>query len=228
MDSQDYRIISVGVDLERDFPVDTIDVGISLRGTHDTRAECTSEYNELLTEVLDALAGAGIPKDKVKNSDFHVSAHTEELYKKDEDGDYYYVTDKLKGYDYSANMSLRMPFDDSDTAKAIWIALTSCGDKVHFSVDFCLDDEDKAKSSLLAEAVAEGRRRADILAAAAGARVTGIHAIEYEYASRGYVRGNMMAPSGAIYKSLESAPNFNPADESISCTVTMQWRMELD
>ncbi len=227
MDSQDHRLVNVDVELERDFPVDTISVTINLEGTHKTREACTNEYNQLLAEVLGALTGAGIPADEVKNSDYHISAHTEELYVKDEDGDYYQATNKLVGYDYSASMSLTRPFADSDDAKAIWVALASCSDAVHFSVDFTLADREAAKSSLLADAVAEGRRRADILAAAAGARVTGIHSISYGYA-RSYARGAMMAPAGnALYKAYESAPNFNPEDQSITCAVQMQWRMEL-
>ncbi|MBQ1839743.1 MAG: SIMPL domain-containing protein [Atopobiaceae bacterium] len=227
MDSQDYRIINVGVDLRRDFPVDTISVSVDLRGTHDTRAECTSEYNRLLREVLDALVGIGIPADEVKNSDFRISAHTEALYAKDEGSDYYYVTNRLMGYDYSANMSLTRPFANSEDAKAIWVALASCSDPMHFSISFCLADMEEAKSSLLAEAVAEGHRRAGILAEAAGAHVTGIHTISYEYAD-GYQMGNMLAPpSAALYKSRESAPDFNPADVSVRCSVQMQWRMEL-
>ena len=122
MDSQDHRLVNVDVELERDFPVDTISVTINLEGTHKTREACTNEYNQLLAEVLAALAGAGIPADEVKNSDYHISAHTEELYVKDEDGDYYQATNKLVGYDYSASMSLTRPFADSDDAKAIWVA----------------------------------------------------------------------------------------------------------
>ena len=227
MDTQDYRIVNVGVDLERDFPVDTISVRIDLRGTHDTREECTNEYNRLLEEVLDALAGIGIPKNEVKNGSFNISAHTEALYAKDEGGNYYYATNRLTGYDYYAKMSLTRPFTDSEDAKAIWIALAGCSDTVHFSISFCLADMEEAKSSLLAEAVAEGRRRADILAGAAGAHVTGIHTISYEYAS-GYQMDNMVAPAGfALRKSYETAPDFNPADERITCAVQMQWRMEL-
>ena len=37
MDSQDYRLVNVDVELERDFPVDTISVTINLEGTHKTR-----------------------------------------------------------------------------------------------------------------------------------------------------------------------------------------------
>ena len=64
-------------------------------------------------------------------------------------------------------------------------------------------------------------------AEAAGARVTGIHSISYGYA-RSYARGAMIAPAGnALYKAYESAPNFNPEDQSITCAVQMQWRIEL-
>ena len=229
MDSQDHRIISIGVELERNVPVDTINVRIDLEGTHDTKAECVNEYNALLKEVRDALVSAGIPADEVKNDDFRITPHTEELYEKDEDGDYYCVTEVVRGYEYTAGMTLERPLTDLDDAKAIWAALVDCGDDVTFSIGFGLGDEDAAKSALLAEAVTKGRRRADTLAAAAGAHVTGIHAIEYDYGRNNYRGGYLAAPSSDFGgSSFDSAPDFNPSDESISCSVRMQWRMELN
>lgn len=228
MDPQDYRLINVGVELTREIPVDTISVSIDLQGTHETRSECTEEYNVLLKEVREALVGAGIPADEIKNDDFRITPHTEELYKKDEYGDYYIATEAVRGYEYTAGMSLKVPFADLDDAKAIWAALTGCGEAVTFTIVFCLADEDAAKCSLLADAVAEGRRRADILAAAAGAHVTGIHTIDYDYGGSihrgGYLRTTADFPSTPF----GAAPDFNPSDEKIECSVRMQWRIELD
>ena len=227
MDPHDHRLINVGVELTREIPVDTISVNIDLQGTHKTRSECTDEYNVLLKEVREALVGIGIPADEIKNDDFRITPHTEELYKKDEDGDYYIVREVARGYEYTAGLSLKLPFADLDDAKAIWAALMSCGEEVTFSIDFCLADEDGAKCALLADAVAEGRRRAEILAAAAGAHITGIHTIDYEYGSSGYRGGYMRTAADFSTAPYGSAPDFNPSDEKIECSVRMQWRMEL-
>ena len=103
-----------------------------------------------------------------------------------------------------------------------------CGGEVEFYISFNLADEDAARSTLLAEAVAEGRKRADVLATAAGASLAGIHTITYEYGrGGGYRYDALCAPSGPSSNPGFSTPDFNPADETIERRVDMQWRLEL-
>lgn len=221
------RLINIGIEIEKDFPIDTIHVAINLEGRKDTKEECTSEYNRLLEAIKDSLEDAGIPRDEIKNGSYRVSTHTERLYVKDEDGDYYVAASELRGYEYSASMTLERPYSD-DEAKRIWIALVECGDDVEFYIRFNLADEDAARSTLLAEAVAEGHKRADVLAAAAGASLAGKHTITYEYGrGGGYRYDALCAPSGPSSNPGFSTPDFNPADETIKCRVDMQWRLEL-
>lgn len=103
------RLINIGIEIEKDFPIDTIHVAINLEGRKDTKEECTSEYNRLLEAIKDSLEDAGIPRDEIKNGSYRVSTHTERLYVKDEDGDYYVAASELRGYEYSASMTLERP-----------------------------------------------------------------------------------------------------------------------
>lgn len=48
------RLINIGIEIEKDFPIDTIHVAINLEGRKDTKEECTSEYNRLLEAIVDA------------------------------------------------------------------------------------------------------------------------------------------------------------------------------
>lgn len=78
--------------------------------------------------------------------------------------------------------------------------------------------------------VSKGERfPADLLrltiAEAAGAKVTGIHGISYEYDDGGYMIAKGCAPAmGGID---DEAPEFNPDDVYVECEVRMQWSMEV-
>ncbi|MBQ6395775.1 MAG: SIMPL domain-containing protein [Atopobiaceae bacterium] len=220
----DSRLLSIGVSLERSFPVDVLNVNVSIHGRRDTENECVEAYNSHLDDVREALSCAGIPTDGIRNSDFNVYAHTEQLFVKD-GGGYYVATTELRGYEFNAHVDAECPAS-TELAKRIWKALVGCGDEVEFSLGFGLKDEDAARSALLEEAVGEGRRRAEILAHSAGAEVTGIHSIEYEY-GEGNRFGRNRLFAMAKDSAAGSAPSFNPADATVDCTVRMQWRMEL-
>ena len=215
------KLINVGVSYGKRFPADLLRVSIELAGHHDEHDECTREYNRMLRQVREALVGIGIPKDEIKNSDFRISVHKKVLYEK-EYGEYFQATSKPDGYDYSARVSLVRDASQEET-KAIWIALCSCADSVQFRFNYGIKDEEALKTTLLTEAVTEGRRRADILAAAAGARVTGIHSISYEFDGGDYRTSAAYAQSSPY----DEAPEFNPEDVYVECAVDMQWAIEV-
>lgn len=215
------KLINVGVSYGKRFPADLLRVSIELAGHHDEHDECTREYNRMLRQVREALVGIGIPKDEIKNSDFRISVHKKVLYEK-EYGEYFQATSRPDGYDYSARVSLVRDASQEET-KAIWIALCSCADSVQFRFNYGIKDEEALKTTLLTEAVTEGRRRADILAAAAGARVTGIHSISYEFDGGDYRTSAAYAQSSPY----DEVPEFNPEDVYVECAVDMQWAIEV-
>lgn len=214
------KLVNIGVTQSKSFPATQLRVNISLSNHHAQRDDCTREYNKLLAEVCDALVAIGIPVEEIKNSDFRVSTHWKTLYKK-EYGDFYAHENVPDGYDYNAQISV-VRDADADEAKAIWKALSGCDEAVHFSFDYALKDEAKLKDSLLADAVKEGRRRAEILAEAAGAKVVGIQSIDYGYEG-GY---GVRACFCECKADFDEAPEFNPEDIVVSCDVRMQWAME--
>lgn len=229
MDANDCRLINVGVEMEKGFPADLIDVDISLSGQYETREECTEAYNDLMSRVRKALEGIGIPDTELKNQRFGVFPHIEQLYKRDDARAGYYVALKeIRGYEFDAQLHLERPYSESE-AGAIWSSLSEFEDGparkgLGFAMEFTLSDFEAAKTALLDDAVKEGRRRAEILAAAADAKVVGIHSISYEHSRSVQMLSNAeyarKAPSG-----LE--PVFNPEDIEVSCSVEMQWEISL-
>ena len=214
------KLVNIGVTQSRSFPANQLRVNVSLSDHRKDRNECTSEYNRLLAEVRDALIGIGIPAEDIKNSDFRVSTHWKTLYKK-EDGSFYVHENVPDGYDFNAQISV-VRDADAEEAKAIWKALSSCDDAVQFSLNYALKNEADLKSSLMADAVKEGRRRAEILAEASGEKISGIRSIDYGY-DGGFGMRACYCESKVMF---DEAPEFNPEDIEVSCDVRMQWAME--
>lgn len=223
--TEEMKLLSIGVTIEEDYPVDVLKATITIKGDRDTKQECAEAYNAHLREVRSELSAMGIPEDDVRNRDFHVRTRVKRLYEKREYDRYYEAATELDGYSFEAHLDVRCEAT-SEMAKRVWTALVRCGDEVAFCLHFYLKDYDAAKKGMLARAVAEGRERADLLAAAAGARVTGIHSIEYEYLPYDNYHESGMYGDASAPISLSDAPEFNPEDISLSCTVQMQWRME--
>lgn len=236
----DQRLISTGVSVEGNFPVDVLKVKISISGERSTKEECAAAYNEHLTGVRTSLVRAGVPERDIRNSSFFVRSNTKTLYVRDDDKEglpkasastqrqldghtYYVAKTVVEGYRYGATVELECD-PSAELPKRIWSALIGCGDEVQFDFKFDVRDKETARSSLLADAVAEGRRRASVLAVAAGAVITGIHSIEHDYTHDRGLQAEFCMRSG---RPTDVAPDFNPSDVTLTCRVQMQWCVAL-
>ncbi len=234
------RLLSIGITVEEDFPVDILRVGITIEGERDTKEECAEAYNEHLRRIRQGLVAAGIPEDDIKNNELAITPRTEKIYTRiesnspayggyglNDDRDYYVATEVLRGHRFDARVNVDCAAEPEMT-KRVWLALAGCGDEVAYFLHFDIKDDVAAKKRLLTRAVFEGKERAEVLAAAAGARIVGIHAIEYEYEPSGVYGGDRMRGVALRAKSTyDDAPDFNPKDITVCCTVQMQWDMEL-
>ncbi len=236
----DQRLISTGVSVEGSFPVDVLKVKVTISGERATKEDCAVAYNEHLTDVRTSLVWAGVPERDIRNSSFFVRGNMKTLYVRDDDqgdlpktgastqkqhdGHAYYVAKTVAdGYRYGATVELECG-PSAELAKRIWAALIGCGDEVQFDFEFDVKDKEAARSSLLADAIAEGRKRASVLAAAAGAAITGIHSIEYDYTHDRDRQAEFLMRSG---RPMDVAPDFNPSDVTLTCRIQMQWRVAL-
>ena len=85
------RLICIGVELEESFTPDELNVVVSLGGEHESREECLAEYNRTMRRLIEALVEAGIPASEIKDGDFELSPHVEDLYRKDTKKDEFYT-----------------------------------------------------------------------------------------------------------------------------------------
>jgi uncharacterized protein YggE len=217
------RIVSVGSTITKSFEADELSVEVTISGRRDTRSKCTSSYNSILRQVRDALNEAGVPEDLVRNSDFKVSPHVEQLYLKEEDEDRYYrASHRIDGYEFEATVNVKVKAE-AHLASPIWVALCSCDEGVSFDFDYELSDRSSRRDELLQEAILEARERAGALAAATAAKLGSIISIKYQY-DGGYGRSSYTASSIRL-GARESAPEFKPEAIEVECSVDTQWEL---
>ncbi|MBF0909712.1 MAG: SIMPL domain-containing protein [Atopobium sp.] len=220
------RTIDVSTNLSTQVPPDTIDVDITIRGTSKIREDCTAKYNVLLQTVKDALEKNGLPASILKNNNYSVSGHEENRYKKDGEGDYYVAEKKLLGYDFHAKLSIKQHLEE-DLVEKIWKALSSCGDKVTFSVEFSIAHNDTIKDNLSVDAIVICRQKANLLAHAAGAKVVGLKHADYDFDRRELM---YKARNHSVFYDSDfenQVPTFDSSDIDIYCYVDTTWEIEL-
>lgn len=221
--SEDLHTVKIETTVKCFIPSNSINVSIDLGSCFATREECVEDYNRLLEIIRKALIDAGIKKEEIKNSEYKVAPHMERAYKKDKDGDYCFAKYKPDGFEYMATMGVRLKISGEEPQR-IWTALNSCGEEVTINIEFAPWDENDVRNELMKEAEKKGRREAELLATAAGSKVKGI--LIMEYTEDRYNRSPYYCCSDISYASAPSAPNFNPEETEISCSVSVIREME--
>lgn len=210
---------------------DQVELDISFYGECDEKDACIAQYNKDIASVLSALEGAGFEQESVKQSGFKVYPHKESVFEKvgDDEDDYYYRTEVVKGYEYESHATVLMDADQELYGNA-WLALLETDGSFSFQFDFRLKDEASVEKELLASAVDQARSRAEILATAAGAKLGGIAGIEHTVRNTfdGYADhflccedSYMSAPSKK-----DMIPDFNPDDITVYCSIDAAWFIE--
>lgn len=220
------RTIDVSSYTGTQVPPDTIDVDITIQGASKTREACTAKYNVLLQTIKDALEKNGLSASILKNNKYSVSGHEVNQYKKDIDGNYYIAEKKIKGYIFRAKLSIKQHFEE-DLVEKIWKALSSCGDKVTFSVEFSIAHNDTIKDNLSVDAIVICRQKANLLAHAAGAKVVGLKHADYDFDRRELM---YKARNHSVFYDSDfenQVPTFDSSDIDIYCYVDTTWEIEL-
>ena len=217
------RIVSVGSTVTKSFEADELSIGVAIDGKRTTRNECTSSYNTLLDQVRNAFISAGVSPELVRNSNFSVRPHLENLYEKEEDGTYYKATQRIEGYEFNADVAVKVE-TAFQLASPIWVALSSCDKEVSFCFTYGLANPDEAKRQLLVEAIENSREEADVLAKASGATLGSVISISHDY--DGGFSERMLGGFAEVPRGTQGgAPEFTPEPIEVECEVNVQWEL---
>ena len=140
-----------------------ISLGISARDQDVLRAQ--QKANEAIAAIRNALAAEGIPEEDISTDYMNIYAL------------YDYSTDQEQVTAYNANSTLAIRVTDLDSAGRLIDAAFSAGANTLNGITFSASDTSLAKAESMKKAVDDAKNRAEILAEAAGLKITGISAI---------------------------------------------------
>ena len=144
------------------------DLAIVTVGVREASADvlvAQAAVNEKIAAIKQALLDAGVQETEINTDSINIYANY----------DYSDNTEVIVGY--TANNSLSVRTTDIDNVGALIDAAFAAGANTLDNVQFTVQDDSEAREQALTKAVEDARRKADVLAAAAGMQVTAIESI---------------------------------------------------
>ena len=144
------------------------DLAIVTVGVREASADvlvAQATVNEKIAAIKQALLDAGGQETEINTDSINIYANY----------DYSDNTEVIVGY--TANNSLSVRTTDIDNVGALIDAAFAAGANTLDNVQFTVQDDSEAREQALTKAVEDARRKADVLAAAAGMQVTAIENI---------------------------------------------------
>ena len=197
--------------VESDLAVVT--VGVREASTDVLVAQST--VNEKIAAIKQSLLDAGAKESEINTDSINIYANY----------DYSDNTEVIVGY--TANNTLSVRTTDIDNVGALIDAAFAAGANTLDNVQFTVQDDSEAREQALTKAVEDARRKAEVLAAAAGLQIASIESIAesgvYTYDSmRNYAADTVMAAeeSGGAGTLVQAAL------VSVDATVSMEFELQ--
>lgn len=192
---------------------DTAIITLGVRETSEDVSEAQAAVSQKLTQVVEKLRALG-----VKDEDIHTSAISiYEDYDSDGFGD-----DTC----YAAQNNISVTLHDIESAGKTIDAVFEAGANSFSDIRFSASDTEAAKKRALELSVESARKKAEVLAAASGMRITGIRSVTEQGADAygNYYERNSL--DVAMEKAAEAAttPVFSEQIQ-VSATVTVEYSM---
>lgn len=136
---------------------------------------------------------------------------------------------RLMGYRYTHRMKLEFPVDDKLLGKLLYRLAHSHG-APELSIEYTVADPEAVKNELLADAVSDSRKKAEVLSRAAGVTLKSIQLIDYSWSEISIVSRPMndMAMLAPMCREADESysVDIEPDDIDLTDTVTVVWTIE--
>ena len=190
-------------------------VTVGVQETSKDVLEAQSTVNEKIAAIKQALLDAGVEESSVNTDSINIYANY----------DYSDNTEVIVGY--TARNSLSVRTTDMDNVGSLIDAAFAAGANTLDNVQFTVQDDTQAREQALTMAVEDARRKADVLASAAGLQVASIERISEGGVSvydsmRNYAADTVMAAeeSGGAGTLVQAAL------VSVDATVSMEFELQ--
>lgn len=186
------------------------------RPTYDAVVKLSTAMTELLRISLTKL---GFDKKDIRTSYFDIGPDYEEY--TDEQGE---QKQRCVGYKYTHGMHLDFGIDSKLLAQCIK-AVVDCPAKPEFKVSYSIKDRESVKNLIIGKAVADARKKAEVLSQAAGISLGSIQTMEYEWGDIEFVSHTDLTLSDAVYDNSNASFKLNIEPENVEAndTVTVVW-----
>ncbi len=125
--------------------------------------------------VKDALVRAGLSRDSLKTINFDINTHYESY--RDEKGNY---KSRFDGYQYRQSLRFKFPIDNKTLGKVLY-QLGQLDVNPEFSIYYSIEDTESIKNELLGNAIADAKKKAEVIANASGVVLEEILEINYNW-----------------------------------------------
>ena len=190
-------------------------VTVGVQETSKDVLEAQSTVNEKIAAIKQALLDAGVEESSINTDSINIYANY----------DYSDNTEVIVGY--TARNSLSVRTTDMDNVGSLIDAAFAAGANTLDNVQFTVQDDTQAREQALTMAVEDARRKADVLASAAGLQVASIESISEGGVSvydsmRNYAADTVMAAeeSGGAGTLVQAAL------VSVDATVSMEFELQ--
>lgn len=190
-------------------------VTVGVQETSKDVLEAQSTVNEKIAAIKQALLDAGVEESSVNTDSINIYANY----------DYSDNTEVIVGY--TARNSLSVRTTDMDNVGSLIDAAFAAGANTLDNVQFTVQDDTQAREQALTMAVEDARRKADVLASAAGLQVASIESISEGGVSvydsmRNYAADTVMAAE----ESGSAGTLVQAALVSVDATVSMEFELQ--
>ncbi len=196
---------------------DIFGVSFSVKGHEMEYSASLLTLNRYVEELRQAAETAGIDRESVKTIAFDISTDT--YYNK--------KTEKSEFNGYIAEHRLKVEFPiDKEKSNKLLAAIVEKVSSATFSIYFTVSNPEELKEKMLAEAVKNARRNADIMTEAAGVGLGKILSINYSWSEVRFRSERFDEIECYATMAPKAMPDFEPDDIENSDSVEVVWEIE--
>lgn len=204
---------------------DITEVTISINGLEEEYYLALAKSVDESNLIKAILIEHGLKKEMAKTKNFDVYKKTKSV--KDQYGNYH---DKFLGYEYNHVISFKFPINNELLGRLLH-SISKLNINPEIRVKYLIDDFEKAKNDLLANAVKDSMLKAKIIAGASNVELGDIDSIDYSWGSIRFESGDYRIMNrSSMDLSAKTSSTFEidiePEDIDLTDTATVVWNIK--
>jgi len=203
---------------------DTVRIVMTIKEKQKEYDDTIEKSAKMTGQLKDSLRTLGFEKKDIKTLSFNINTEYESYHNEEN-----IWKQRLVGYTFIHRMKLEFSSDSQLTGKVLYI-LGHSELTPEFSIEYTVSDPEKSKNELLKKAVSDSKKKAGVIAKAAGVSLGDILSINYSWTDIELVSrpvNSMLLSCSAMKRTEEEvAIDIEPDEIRVTDSVTVVWGME--